>query len=165
MVNHIRTVLLNVTAAKAPDAIYISPVFRPVIIPQQLQRLHALLFSASTTEAEVQRLNTFMRLLHAANYEEYVLLPDSRITYTVADQQDFFSVTALSTAVDFSQLYSLAQTETQDLEQKRQSLFQPVLGYPNMMTKLRELWNGSVAITDRLAAAILALAYQLDALR
>ena len=165
MVNHVRTVLLNVTAAKAPDSVYISPVFRPVVIPQELQRLQKLLLAASTGEAESQRINTFMRLLHAADFEHYVLLPDARITYTVAGQQDFFAAAVdSSTVIDFAQLYSLVQTELQDLDQNRQSLYAPVLDYPDVMAELQDLWNGSIAIIDRLTAAILALAYRLDAL-
>ena len=39
MVNHLRTVLLNVTATVAPDTIYIDPAFRPVIVPFWLRRL------------------------------------------------------------------------------------------------------------------------------
>jgi len=166
MVNHVRTVLLNVTAAKAPDSVYVSPVFRPVVVPQELQRLHKLLLSASTEEDEAQRLNTLMRLLHAADFEHYVLLPDARITYTAASQQDFFAAADdSSTAIDFSQLYSLVQTEVQNLDQNRQGLFLPALRYPDVMAELRDLWNGSIAVIDRLTAAILALAFRLDALR
>jgi hypothetical protein len=167
MVNHMRTVLLNVPAGAAPDDVYISPAFRPIIVPKTLVRLYDVLLSPNTrAEVRAQRVNTYMRLLHVADYEPFTLLPDDRLTYDPTDQEDFFDTTLdSSTTIDFDQLLNLVRAAVNDLDAQNRSLFRPVSGYPdepNLMTSLRNIWNNDLAGIGRLTAAILGLAYRFD---
>lgn len=167
MVNHIRTALLNVASAQAPDAVYISPSFRPVEVPTALARIYDVVLSPNASDEErAYRVNTFMRLLHAADYESYVLLPDARITYDPTSQEDFFSTDDdPSSAINFSQLLSRVRAAVDGLEVENYGLFRPVSKYPanpDLMSNLRGIWNNDLSGIGRLTAAILALAYRLD---
>lgn len=167
MVNHLRTVLLNVTAAVAPDAIYIDPTFRPVVVPLWLRRLQQLVLPY-TTDASRQafQLATLMRLLHAADYEQFVLLPDPRVTYLPVDDTEFFSTTDDPTAtIDFERLYQQVASEVVEINRQREDLFRQLVRYPSVAAELRKIWNSDLVYIGRLTGAILALGYQLDALR
>jgi hypothetical protein len=165
MVNHMRTVLLNVTANMAPDDVYISPMFRPILVPQYFQRIYNVILSPQMGAApRAARINTFMRLLHVADYEPFTLLPDRRITYDPTDQSAFFdSAVDPSATIDFERLLNLVRSESNILDSTNQGLFRPVSDYsPALMENLRDLWNNDLAAIGRLTAAILALGYQFD---
>ena len=167
MVNHIRTLLLNVTADVAPDDVYISPAFRPIIVPGELVRLYDVVLSPNTRpEVRAQRVNTFMRLLHVADHEPFTLLPDERLTYDPTDQELFFDTTLdSSTTIDFEKLLNLVRSAVNELDAENKSLFRPITKYPefpDLMTSLRNIWNNDLAGIGRLTAAILGLAYRFD---
>jgi hypothetical protein len=165
MVNHMRTVLLNVTADMAPDDVYISPTFRPIIVPRYLQRIYNVILSPQMPAApRAARINTFMRLLHVADYEPFTLLPDRRLTYDPTDQSAFFdSVADPSATIDFERLFNLVRSEATTLDSTNEGLFRPVSNYPpTLMENLRDLWNNDLAAIGRLTAGILALGYQFD---
>lgn len=167
MVNHLRTVLLNVTATVAPDTIYIDPAFRPVIVPFWLRRLQQFIlpYTADASRQSFQ-LATVLRLLHAADYERFVLLPDARITYQPVDDVAFFSTTDdPAAATDYDALYRQVQNEIVEINRQKQDLFAVVLRYPTVSGELRKIWNSDLTHIGRLTGAILALGYQLDALR
>lgn len=164
MVNHMRTALLNVTASQAPDDVYISPSFRPVIVPQYLARIYNVILSPSMVNAKrAKYVNTYMRLLHVADYEPFTLLPDPRITYEREEQDRFFSEAAdTSTRIDFEQLLNLMLSAEHTLNAGNYSLFTPVTNYPDVMEQLRSIWNNDLTGIGRLTAGILAFGYQLD---
>jgi hypothetical protein len=167
MVNHLRTVLLNVTAAVAPDAVYIDPAFRPILVPDWLRRLQQLIlpYTADASRQSFQ-LATIMRLLHAADYERFVLLPDTRVTYRPVDDSAFFGTTSDPTVdIDFDRLYQQVQNEISEINRQRQDLFRSLADYPMVAEELRQIWNSDLIHIGRLTGAILALGYQLDALR
>lgn len=167
MVNHLRTVLLNVTAAVAPDAVYIDPAFRPVIVPYWLRRLQQLIlpYTADASHQSFQ-LATVLRLLHAADYERFVLLPDARLTYQPVDDTAFFDTTDdPAAATDFDALYRQVQSEIIEINRRKQDLFAPLVRYPTVADELRKIWNSDLTHIGRLTGAILALGYRLDALR
>ena len=167
MVNHIRTVLLNVTAAVAPDSVYIDPAFRPVTVPYWLLGLYKLVLPfPNDDDRQAAQLATIMRLLHAADYEQFTLLPDTRITYAPVSDEEFFSTTDdPSAAIDFSRLYDQTQTAIAEINRRKMDLFAPVLRYPAVNGELRQIWNNDLVHIGRLTGAILAMAYQLDNLR
>jgi len=167
MVNHMRTVLLNVTSEVAPDSTYIPPNFRPILVPRELVRIYDVLLSPLTEDTvRAQRVNTFMRLLHVADYEPYTLLPDKRLTYDPTDQAEFFDTTVDSSAtIDYDRLMNLVRSAVNDLDAQNKSLFRPITRYPeypDLMTSLRNIWNNDLAGIGRLTAAILGLAYRFD---
>jgi hypothetical protein len=167
MVNHMRTVLFNVSARQAPDAVYISPYFRPVEVPRELLRIYDVLLSPQAVDSvRSERMNTFMRLLHVADYEPFTLMPDSRITYDPTSQGEFFSTTVDSSSeIDYDRLLNLARSAVNTLDAQNLSLFRPVSGYPqypNLMNALRDIWNNDLVAIGRLTAAILALGYRFD---
>jgi len=166
MVNHLRTVLLNVTAAVAPDDIYIDPTFRPVVVPFWLRRLQQIVLPyAADASHQAFQLATIMRLLHAADYEQFVLLPDPRITYQPVDDTEFFSTDDPTVTIDFSRLYRQVSSEILEINRQKQDLFRQLVGYPTVADDLRKIWNSDLVYIGRLTGAILALGYQLDALR
>ena len=167
MVNHVRTVLLNVVAQVAPDDTYISPSFRPIIVPRELLRLYDIILSPlSDDDVRSQRINTLMRLLHVADYEPFTLLPDHRITYDPTDQEEFFDTTLdSSTTIDFERLLNLVRSAINELDAQNESLFRPITKYPqypDLMTYLYNIWNNDLAGIGRLTAAILGLSYRFD---
>jgi hypothetical protein len=167
MVNHMRTVLLNATSGAAPNDVYISPTFRPIIVPRKLLRIYDIILSPLTrNEVRAQRINTFMRLLHVADYEPFTLLPDPRLTYDPTDQEGFFDTLAdSSTTINFEQLLNLVRSAVNTLSAQNSNLFRPINKYPDypeLMENLRDIWNNDLAAIGRLTAAILALGYRFD---
>lgn len=137
------------------------------MVPRELVQLYDVLLSPLASDAvRSQRVNTFMRLLHVADYEPYTLLPDARITYDPTTQVGFFDVTADSSAtINFDTLLNLTRTSINTLDVENKSLFRPITKYPqypDLMTSLRVIWNNDLAGIGRLTAAILGLAYRFD---
>lgn len=164
MINHTRTTLLNVPAAVAPDSVYISPDFLPIQVPKALLRIYDIILSPTTADKpRSDLLNTYMRLLHVADYEPFTLLPDPRITYIPDDRQKFFNQSDTSITTDFARLWNLVRSAVNTLEEQNTSLFRPLENYkqyPNLMSELQDIWNNDLAGIGRLTAAILALSYR-----
>lgn len=88
MINHIRTLLLNRSAAQAgvesgtPGAEYIPAEFRPIDLPPAMADVRALLFPRSAGSYQEHCLLAYiMRLLHTPDMTPYTLRLDPRYTY------------------------------------------------------------------------------------
>jgi len=84
VVNHIRTLLLNARSesSNVPGEEYVDRAFRPVQLSTLLRRVRTLIFGSKPSRVDLNfRLRQIMMLLHTASLEQYVVVPDSRITY------------------------------------------------------------------------------------
>lgn len=93
MVNHVRTLLLNMPASAAtPMGEYVPPEFATVAVPGAVGRARAFLFGPRPDPAMLDfRLRQYMAMLHATELAEFVVAQDPRITYTPGgrDMADF----------------------------------------------------------------------------
>lgn len=85
MTNHVRTLLLNLSAeavGTTPGEEYVPRDFRPAALPADLQRASAALFGPGADRAgrNVQ-LARILSYLHASPLAEYVTAADARLTY------------------------------------------------------------------------------------
>lgn len=89
MLNHARTLLLNVKApvfARAPGEEYIPPDYTPVSLPGDLQLLRGVLFGQTPDRSMLNyRAAQLMQVLHSTPLEEFVRGLDPRITYDPSD--------------------------------------------------------------------------------
>ena len=114
MINEVRTLLLNRAGASRPGPDffleeYVDPAFVPVPLPSQLLSVHNLLLGADSDDAALNfRLKQYMQVLHATEFEKYVLALDPRITYqldrSVLDAVFEPVVSALNAAAQASRL-------------------------------------------------------------
>lgn len=87
MINHARTLLMNVNGAARPAATffleeYIPPDFVALELPAYMQDLHGLLFGREPDNAFRNfRAWQFMRVLHSTEFAQYVTDLDARFTY------------------------------------------------------------------------------------
>lgn len=87
MINHIRTLLLNVSGTNrlsydSPGEQYVPPSFTARTLSIPLQRVRRCLFGNSPDRTMLNyRLQQFLALLHGNELEEFVLSPDPRVTY------------------------------------------------------------------------------------
>ena len=86
MINHTRTLLLNVKGehlerTDIPGDVYI-PAYTPIELNSSLQSVYTLLFgTAYDYEGLIYRVSQYMGLLHATEYSPYITAVDSRLTY------------------------------------------------------------------------------------
>lgn len=96
MINHARTLLLNVSGTSSgvssdPGAEFVLPTFRPITLPGYLQRTRNLLFGAQPDAVMLNyRARQYMGLLHSTELVEFVTELDPRITYDVLPRDDLF---------------------------------------------------------------------------
>lgn len=95
MINHARTLLLNVAGAgSSRDDIgeeYIPPDFVPVRLPTYLQTPRKTLFGAAPDRYFLNfRARELMQLLHQTELAEFVYALDPRVTYWPDDSVEFF---------------------------------------------------------------------------
>lgn len=113
MLNHVRTLLLNVASAQAyppgyPGEEHCPPGYARKSLSGPLGRFRALLFGPSPDRALLNlRLLQFMTLLHGSELADTLVLDDARITYLPLDDDSFVNlwlagpkVTRLSGAVE-----------------------------------------------------------------
>lgn len=87
MINHVRTLLLNLSGENRPVPTfpgeeYVPPAFTARAVPPALASVRRVLFGNSPDRAMMNyRLRQFMCLLHASELVEFVLAPDPRTTY------------------------------------------------------------------------------------
>lgn len=86
MINHLRTLLLNRDGSARPAATffleeYVDPEYRVVALPNEMRLVEQALFSDGDTAFRNYRLAQYMTILHATEFEAYVLAFDGRITY------------------------------------------------------------------------------------
>ena len=114
MINHARTMLLNIDGAKAQPASFfgeefVEPAFSAIELPQYLLNIRTALFGGAPDRAGINlRLWQFMRLIHANQFESYVLALDPRVTYLSDKSEAAFPfgnvVTNLSPEAESSEL-------------------------------------------------------------
>ena len=87
MINHVRTLLLNVSGNQpVPDWVVgerlVPTTYRAAKLSTELQQVRNILFGLSPDRSMLNyRLAQFLPFLHQPGLEEYTLGPDSRITY------------------------------------------------------------------------------------
>jgi hypothetical protein len=83
VVNHVRTLLLNLPASsESPLGEYVPPGFTSVAIPGAVQQARNFLFGQQPDAAMLDyRLRQYMTMLHATELVEFVVATDPRITY------------------------------------------------------------------------------------
>lgn len=87
MINHVRTLLLNRDGNHGygydyPGEEFVLPAFRAKAVPTFLNGALRMLFGSSPDRLFLNyRMRQIMSLLHSTELEEFVLLPDSRVTY------------------------------------------------------------------------------------
>lgn len=93
MINHARTLLLNIdgtAVGEAPGREYVPADYKAVTLPSYLQRMYNILFGSQPDLAWKNfRLRQFMQLLHATELEEFVYSLDPRVTYDLNDTKWF----------------------------------------------------------------------------
>ncbi len=87
MINHVRTLLLNCDGNHGygydyPGEEFVLPTFRAKAVPTFLNGALRMLFGSNPDRLFLNcRMRQIMSLLHSTELEEFVLLPDSRVTY------------------------------------------------------------------------------------
>lgn len=87
MINHFRTILLNLPGprspvSKVPSDIYI-PEYRPLIAEGRLPIIDHVLFGDCLTEEDrIRKTYQLLKLVYASDLKERLVEMDSRITYT-----------------------------------------------------------------------------------
>jgi hypothetical protein len=94
MINHARTLLLNVSGPRdasiyVPGDVYI-PNYTALTLPSSLATIYRILFGAAPDyEGKVYRTAQYMDVLHGTEFQAYVYDLDSRITYDPNDADIF----------------------------------------------------------------------------
>jgi hypothetical protein len=169
MINHIRTLLLNmpplppVTPADSGEAM-VDPGFGPVRMYGPIAELHrSLTVAGSTRDLANYRVNGLMALLHSPDFEPYLLRFDSRITYRISD----FTYASEATPASGYPPFNLARLYTSfaaSLSKTGYSLFD-FPEYSADMGVFKDVWFGNLALKDRFIAGTLALAYSMERAR
>lgn len=89
MINHVRTLLLNLDPRSvSPENTgyeFVPPDYQYITLPMTLERVRQTLFGNSPDAVgRNYRLRQFLPILHAPDVEPFTLKPDSRITYLPA---------------------------------------------------------------------------------
>lgn len=98
MINHARTLLLNISGA-APTGVagdeYVPARFQPIALPRYLQTLRAVLFGSGPDRFFLNfRARELLYGLHTTELEEYVYALDPRVTYWPEQDAPFFGPAA-----------------------------------------------------------------------
>lgn len=167
MINHLRTIMINERAI-SEDTLpageeLIDPKFVKYEVPVIYRGLHRALIPSDDRDSKNFIAFQWFNLLHAPDFEKFVLVPDTRITYRRDQNTDNFP--NKTSVLDFKTIYNRARTELSTLDRKDNSLFKRSGTYRGQMDELRNIWNNSSSNVDRLAAAVTALLYRLDDVR
>ena len=102
MINHVRTLLLNVKSEIDPNIVgeeYISPSFSPIVFDTQINKIYNVLFGGSPDRYMLNyRGQQIMSMLHSTELEQNVLDYDSRITYWPSAGATFYDFPFVTTA-------------------------------------------------------------------
>jgi len=102
MINHVRTLLLNVNNAVDPNIVgeeYIPPTFKTVTFTSQINKIHNVLFGGTPDRYMLNyRAHQIMSMLHSTELGENVLDYDSRITYLPTTSSSFYTFPFVTTA-------------------------------------------------------------------
>jgi hypothetical protein len=96
MINHYRTLLLNLTDVGNTNE-YIAPKFTSLVLPPPLVAFYNLLFPAGISRFYAEFLAfTYLQILRAADQQHFVYSLDNRLTYDLDTISDYFIVQQLS---------------------------------------------------------------------
>lgn len=118
MINHARTLLLNVRSADAAVsdvAPYISPLFKPVAIPSEWESVRKILFGSNPDYDMLSyRASQLLPFIHTPTFLPYVTALDSRITYRMppTDVQIFPMVDVTPVSTDDGAILTVLDTQT-----------------------------------------------------
>lgn len=95
MINHARTLLLNVSGASSqrqePGEEYIPETFKPLALPTYLHTPHKVIFGATPDRYFLNfRAREIMAYLHQTELAEYVYALDPRVTYWPEPARPFY---------------------------------------------------------------------------
>jgi hypothetical protein len=172
MINHIRTLLVNMAAVPSEEAAageeFIPLDFQPLVLETSLAATHNAIVPNSTGRAQRNFLAfAYLRLLHAPDFLEFVTEFDPRFTYDL-DSQIFLrreSSPAQVFAFDAAAIYSRLQARVNKFEAGRGGIFRPFADQGPNLTRLRQQWHSAENIVDKLSAGILATVYQMEGAR
>lgn len=105
MINHARTLLLNMPAIGAAiqtetAAEYVPPTFKPVSLSSPLRTLRRVLFGSDPDPRFLNlRVRELMSYLHQTELEEFVYALDQRVTYWPVQETEFFDSTKKTLSV------------------------------------------------------------------
>lgn len=93
MINHARTLLMNVSGESArpdlPGEEYVPPDYRPKRLPTAIATVRRILFGTDPDRLCLNyRLREYMTLLHSTELDEYVRQLDPRVTYWPPSQRE-----------------------------------------------------------------------------
>jgi hypothetical protein len=113
MINHARTLLLNVAGSSSQSSDngeeYIPPSFAPLRLPTYLQTPHNVLFGTAPDRYFLNfRARELLQLLHLTELAEFVYALDPRVTYWPETTAKFFGPAA-KISIDASSLNSHSQ--------------------------------------------------------
>jgi hypothetical protein len=97
MINHARTLLLNIFAQSTSnqDAAYeyISPTYRPLVLPTYLKTMRRALFGSRPDQRFLNlRVRELMSYIHQTELSDYAYKLDSRVTYWPEQSNDFLAL-------------------------------------------------------------------------
>ena len=139
MINHVRTLLLNVDGSVQlgqayPGEEYVPPDFRTVLLPDALVSVRRVLFGDNPDRVMLNyRLRQLLSLVHAGPLDEHTRSKDARITYWPVRSPDLF--------IDSFQSVSVSQTAGD-----RKNFY--LLGNPQMLVTNRLLFQWRVLVLD-----------------
>lgn len=97
MINHARTLLLNIPAKAnrrgEPGYEYIDPSFKPIELPRAVAAAHKILFGAAPDNYFANfRVREILHYIHQTELESYLYRFDPRVTYWPEQHKHFFDV-------------------------------------------------------------------------
>ena len=156
MVNHFRTLLLNLAAGDVSEE-FIPAAFKPIVLPTGLSRMYNVLFPpVSSREHKLFLATMYLQLIESTDFREHVLLYDPRITYDLTSNR-YFKINRISTPVvsdsNFpifitgSVLYDKAKSSSQDQIQVMQIGATNAIEVRSLVTG-ESLYSGTLVFTD-----------------
>ena len=169
MINHARTLLLNMSQAQLASAGYdygqpwpVDPLFIPAKIPSALSDVYELLFpAASTLDEKIRRVDEIMSVVEAVDMRHFLDDLDPRTTKsaraasTIRDLYDGIPFSVGGEEVAVLDGYARSPSLFSDLTNGSAKLD------ANLAT-LREMAHSSFEGTIRFSAIVIALVYKLN---
>lgn len=104
MINHFRSVALNVSAAGlslpyTPYNIHIDPTYAAIVLPTDLAQLYSLFYPTGALEAKLQLTQAYLSLLEGCGLVDAMLVWDNRVTYEIVSPDDPKNLRRISVGV------------------------------------------------------------------
>lgn len=161
MINHMRTLLLNLPAGTGD--IYVPPSYSPVVIPQHFIKLNnAILTNSNNPEVLLSVVASWMPLLHGADFDGFSKAIDPRITY---DPNNRKTVSSTDTVNIASLINRVVTAAVANAGAGQYGLFRPFAHYSEQLASIKKVWDTSVRSEERAVAAVYGYIYQLERIR